>query len=94
MPGNLLEVPRAQGGTGKEDFTVIKITLEERMVEGVKVVGLVFDTPSPTWARVRGCAGTSSLGVHITDCGYILNSTVVYSTLLYTTLQGGSPLTN
>ena len=44
VPSTLLGVPRAPGGTGKEEFQVIKATLEERMVEGVKVVGLVFDT--------------------------------------------------
>ena len=44
MQSTLLGVPRAPGGTGKEEFEVIKMTLKERMVEGVQVLRLVFDT--------------------------------------------------
>ena len=43
-PSHLLGIPMAPGGTGKEEFEVVKETLERRRVTGKQVVALVFDT--------------------------------------------------
>ena len=65
VPSTLLGVPRAPGGTGKEEFEVIKMTLEESMVEGVKVLGLVFDNTLNNTGEWEGvCRYLQFRGVH------------------------------
>ena len=41
---NLLGIPEAPGGTGKEEFEVLKATLESKDIQPRQVVGLMFDT--------------------------------------------------
>ena len=43
-PSHLLGIPPAPGGTGQEEFGVVKATLESRQVGKRQVVGIVFDT--------------------------------------------------
>ena len=43
-PSHLLGVPPAPGGTGQEEFGVVKATLESRQIAQKQVVGMVFDT--------------------------------------------------
>jgi hypothetical protein len=64
---------------------VIKATLEERMVEGVKVVGLVFDTTLTNTGEWEGvCRYLQFRGVQY--CIYVQYSAVLCSTVLYCAL--------
>ena len=41
---SLLGIPEAPGGKGRQEFEVLKSTMESRNIEPSQVVGLVFDT--------------------------------------------------
>ena len=43
-PSHLLGITESAGGSGKEEFVVVKETLERRGVSAKQVVAIVFDT--------------------------------------------------
>ena len=55
QPRQLLGIPRAPGGTGLEEFTVIKNTVEEwKQIEKKTIGSIVFDTTLSNTGEFKG----------------------------------------
>ena len=70
-PSHLMGIPPAPGGTGREEFSVLKETLESRMVGPEQVVGLVFDTTLTNTGEWEGVCSLLAdyFGLPILWCG-------------------------